>query len=482
MKSDYHSSIMSTQEHVCSFPGCKAKYANRRNLHRHEKLKHSHSTPKFMCLNCPKSFATNWQQKRHTAAVHSSKKLGKRSASPLPQDHTPSHIPATSTTKDTTGPPPTKKPRNIKFVDSPQNLPQSDPPLPPTIEFLLSQGYQQEWAIPINVEWTSVRTKYRKNKLTNTYQVRLQSANLDITETREIIRNVHTDQSTVYKLQIGYTVLLHQEKTNTFRVYWPSNVKQRFFPTPPTISNSQDLESCIQRLLSEDIEAHLCQQFREDTSWKLVGVLALVVNTYSLGTEHPMLGDQNLPLDTPEFIKRHPWIKCLDLSPNTGKPYGDKLCCFRSIAFYFRNKSTVRVQNQAKQLMRKYQTELHLPSDWDGSIALDDMFQVEKVLGCRLFIYQLIPNNKVIDLTNINALTWKQFMAKQVYSSGMKRKHAPHGDVFLNLCNQHLSPITSINHFAKTFLCDHCKKVSTSKVGSRRANYPLPERGGSDEK
>ena len=285
------------------------------------------------------------------------------------------------------------------------------------------------------------------------FQLRLTDFNQDLlSDVRRLMRAIHFHQDHTYKLQFGFSVLLHKPSTGEYRVFWAMNSTRGFYKTPVQISKKDDLEEELKKLESEDLMTHMIQD-RPETSWILIGALSITVYVYKYPHRFPLIGSLHNCV-SPSYTKHHPHIRILDDYPDTKRAYNDQLCIWRSIAFNIRGKKTVRIQNQAKQLSEDFRSHMGIDSEkYDGSIPLDSMFQVELFIKARIFIYEL-ELERPKDLSNLNSPTaWKRYTAKLIYPpvcSAIKSSETKYNDMHfvIDANHTHVSPITNINKFA----------------------------------
>ncbi len=107
------------------------------------------------------------------------------------------------------------------------------------------------------------------------------------------------------------------------------------------------------------------------------------------------------------------------------------------------------------------------PSDFDGSISLNDLIHAERCFQVRVFVYELLPKDSSLMESPEDHWRTEKLSATDL-TAHLLRKPEPHASgpaLFLDLCGGHFSLILNIQQYSSTFLCgnDGCKRMFSSR-------------------
>ena len=108
-----------------------------------------------------------------------------------------------------------------------------------------------------------------------------------------MVRNIFTQQTSAFKINVSFGFILRNVETGELRYYHPSQSNARFVDVPHLIRNVEDLQKFLDELSRHDMLEYIRQQ-RPDTKW-VVHLLTNVTFYVNKITEHPIGASVLLP-------------------------------------------------------------------------------------------------------------------------------------------------------------------------------------------
>lgn len=100
--------------------------------------------------------------------------------------------------------------------------------------------------------WHQIRTRFsRQNRLLNWYNYHLSS--LQPQELTNHVEQIFTDQNTVFKINVSFGFILHNNETNELKYYYASRNNNLLFESPFQIATAVNLQQVQQTLVDTDI-------------------------------------------------------------------------------------------------------------------------------------------------------------------------------------------------------------------------------------
>ena len=232
----------------------------------------------------------------------------------------------------------------------------------------LSVGLQEV----IRDNWASIRTHVSREPVQTRFNQRLMTTDMRVLN--EPLGELFQEQTTAFKVNLGYGFKLMEKQSGRFKYYHSScNCCGRYLEEPALITNRADFDSFLKRIHESDILQWAITQ-RPNSDW----VCVLVTNvTFFVNRilQHPI---GCVGINLPTYVKRNKADIRLEKDPH-GAVYRDNLCLFRCLALHLRR--------EAAALYAEYSDkDVH---DFTG-VTLDDLYRVETKFKTNLCVYKLV--------------------------------------------------------------------------------------------
>ena len=275
----------------------------------------------------------------------------------------------------------------------------------------------------VHENWASVRTHVVTGPVQTRYNHRLTS--LDTRDLHEQLRVLFDQQTTSFKINCSFAVILKNKTTNRLKYYHSSNnCCGRLLEEPSLITNRGDFDRFLARIQESDILQWAIAQ-RPNSDW----VCEHVTNaTFFLNriVQHP-IGCVGIVL--PPHIKRNKSIIGLETDGN-GRPYIDNLCLFRCLGLHLGRDVTTLYEEYTDQ-----------PVDTFEGVTIDELHKVEATFDVNVCVYKLVPTG--------NEKTKAEIVRRSLCSYAQT--------MYLNLYETHFSYIKDINTYCHSWRCRNCE-------------------------
>ena len=196
----------------------------------------------------------------------------------------------------------------------------------------------------------------------------------DMRVLNEPLGELFDEQTTAFKVNLGYGFILMEKQSGRFKYYHSSsNCCGRYREEPALITNRANFDSFLKRIHESDILQWAITQ-RQNSDW----VCVLVTNvTFFVNRilQHPI---GCVVINLPTYVKRNKAVIGLEKDPH-GAVYRDNLCLFRCLVLHLRR--------EAAALFAEYSDkDVH---DFTG-VTLDDLYRVETKFKTNVCVYKLV--------------------------------------------------------------------------------------------
>ena len=185
-----------------------------------------------------------------------------------------------------------------------------------------------------------------------------------------LLEEVLSKEVSVFKINIGFGVVLYNTVQRIYKYYYVSN-NSYLFEKSTTISNRQDMVDFFTKIKNLNIAEKYFYQ-RPSSSWVLAGVPNIEIKIYRIRSTPIGAGI----VDLPKHIRNSRSI--MSLTHRQGKkqfPYTDNLCLFRCLALY-RGADDRALEHISQELKRKL--EEFTNKNYDAGILIEDLPKVEE--------------------------------------------------------------------------------------------------------
>lgn len=277
--------------------------------------------------------------------------------------------------------------------------------------------------------WRQIRTRQRGGRFVMVYTQRLEEGS----DVGAMIRGIFRQQTTAFKLNLAFGLILRNGDNGEVRYYYPSR-NGFVFQQPLVVANGDDLQRVLLRVGEKDWQEYARQQ-KPNSKWQVALLTNVSFHVYPLVDRPIGRGEEGY---LPKWVVENRGLDALEKNVK-GKVYGDNLCYFRCLARY-RGKEVNNLERLTKELAGKYFTTLKNPEKFSG-IRLEDLNSLDELFHVHTFVYSLEENGKV-------ELVHRPAVILTKYDSEKSMK--------LSLYDTHFSFVKDIAKFSKCYVCSKC--------------------------
>ena len=202
-----------------------------------------------------------------------------------------------------------------------------DPVLAPPVEHAANDELSSAIRDAVRENWAAIRTHVVNGPVQTRYNHRLTS--LDTRDLHDQLFLLFDQQTTAFKINCSYGLLLTNKTTNRFRYYHSSNnCCGRLLEEPSLITNRDDFDRFLARIQESDILQWAVAQ-RPNSDW----ICEKVTNaTFFLNRiiHHPI---GCVGVNLPDYVKYNKAIVGLEKDRYYMTTYNDNLCLFRCLPY-----------------------------------------------------------------------------------------------------------------------------------------------------
>lgn len=288
--------------------------------------------------------------------------------------------------------------------------------------------------------WSAIETGVRTNgPVVSQVNIRLPTG--ELSDAVNIVRRIHTNQRSVYKMGLSVGLILQHKENGEYR-YFHASQNNAQLTAPFRITNSVNLErTVITFLVTCDTIEEVKKLVNIDTKWRVISATNVNVSIYKCTSKYPIGAT---PRSIPSFMRAKGMIH-FTTQPSTKKLYKDNLCVFRCIAKHLGRTDT----GAPAELLHVYKPEAN--SRRFKGVPLYDFPLLEQLFNIQIGAYTLRKKNGHSDSTRV----------KIVYTPSIS--HAQNGKMNINLYQKHASLIVNFERYADIFTCESCDKLFSSR-------------------
>ena len=458
-------------------------YATAGDLYNHKTSAHD-TGPDHICPKCGKIFGRGDTLRRHIRTFHEQREQYRVCGHFVQRkDNLARHIrsqhPKIMRGSDDDGPP--RKRRAITISDTPQPpqpppspQPQSSLQDPPRVPGSSERDQiEDEGESDPNVEILSRDQRHiqdfeKHGKRLHVYNRQLHTEHY--TELRQILHDIHRQQTTQYQINFALGFVLTNTITGMGRYYHASNNTRVLRDENYRIVRGDEefapLTNALETFL--DLKEYARAQ-RPNSQWVVSRVTNVLV--YVVPFNNIPIGEGGVVL--PDYVAHNPSVSNLVSTEKDGEVYKDNLCLFRCFALdaLRRREPDVAISTHLRNLagltksyFNVYCQESNLESSVENfkGVHRYDLARVEIMFKTRINVYQL-QEDGVAELVRRTTKGYELVL-------------------YLNIFDKHFSYINDFQMYAKAFGCRTCGSVFTSKflcirhegkcTGGVKFNYP----------
>ena len=260
-----------------------------------------------------------------------------------------------------------------------------------------------------------------------TYNFPVNNLNDGYREIRRQINLIYDDQTTVFRINFAFGMILFNNQTGEYRYYIPY-YNRRILTYPYTIFNRNSIRLLMNKITRIDI-IEQARAIRPSTAWTLAFITNIQYNIFL--TNFPL--GQAIELST--YIKNHKFLRNFIYDKNRKEPYQDNLCFFRCLKVHLNNQNK-NIKDYLKIWLNF--TNVQIPTEFPG-VLIEDVIDLEKCFEVKIILYSLNAKGTVSNIYE----TMSEYQSK----------------MYLNVFQNHFSYITNFDQFAKQVQCDKCGKI-----------------------
>ena len=312
------SSNDSTKTHACET--CGRSFGRRDSLLRHARTACNKEKKTYTCERCDRSFSTRAHLNRH--ACNKQKTYTCERCGPSFGDRYDMNRHARTACSDDVEPP---LPKRSRWESTMTLSPFVEDPIEPPDRLPYPDALSTDLLDVVREHWSTIRTRVARGPVQTRFNYRLTT--LDTTALGEPLNRMLQEQTTAFKINLSYGLILRNKNMGRYRYYHAScNCCGRYLDTPSLITNSKDFDEFLERIRETDVLQWAIAQ-RPDSAW----VCELVTNaTFFVNRiiDHP-IGCVGLTL--PAYVKNNKAVIGLEKDHKYSKRYTDNLCLFRCL-------------------------------------------------------------------------------------------------------------------------------------------------------
>ena len=275
------------------------------------------------------------------------------------------------------------------------------------------------------------------------YNLRINTLGIDEIESR--IREIFSNQTRAFKIQLAFSFVLRNNVDGSYRFYYGSH-NSSLLDRPSVVSNQEGFDKFIQQLRDIDILEYIRNQ-RPNSKWVFHLITNMIVTLHFL--DFPIGSRVHLP----DYILKHRCIISLARDSHHNKPYDDNLCFFRALALH-RGSHPRNLERAAKEYFSRYLAASGIKQREFEGVQLSDLSDLEILFETNFNVYSLEENSQ----------------ARLIVRSHRRFDST----LFLNLFENHFSLITDIKGYCKSFECGRCGRLFRShyklKIHTRKCS------------
>ena len=272
-----------------------------------------------------------------------------------------------------------------------------------------------------------ILANHEAGDIRETYNFPVNNLNDGYREIRRQINLIYDDQTTVFRINFAFGMILFNNQTGEYRYYIPY-YNSRILTYPYTISNRNSIRLLMNKITRIDI-IEQARAIRPTTAWTLAFITNIQYNTFL--TDFPL----GQAIELPTYIKNHKHLRNFIYDKNRKEPYQDNLCFFRCLKVHLNNQNK-NIKDYLKMWLNFTNTQI--PTEFPG-VLIEDVINLEKCFEVKIILYSLNANGTVSHIYE----TMSEYQSK----------------MYLNVFQNHFSYITNFDQFAKKFQCDKCGKI-----------------------
>ena len=270
--------------------------------------------------------------------------------------------------------------------------------------------------------------------------------NLDVQDLINQAQEIFEQQSSSFKLNISFGVILYNIETREFRYFKPYN-SDFVFTRPISITRVEDLENLRDEIMNLDILTHILTQ-RPNTKFKpvlITNVRFVITSTgFNLGSSDFL----------PKYILKKKCILTLHKNSN-GKLYHDNLCLFRCLLAH-RSKIKFVRKEETFRLYRAFTTYMEGNHSNHGMEFKEDptLFLGIGLKEIHFFELCFKVNINIFELES-DGFCQAVYRTRCKFTTNDGQKNTMN----LNLTGFHLSYIKNMSDYSQKYECSLCKKL-----------------------
>ena len=308
--------------------------------------------------------------------------------------------------------------------------------------FVYRGAHEEKTKNVIQKNWSAIHTYRKKWKFSSLYNVTIRDNDVSSSLRNFDLKRILNEQINKFKVNVSIGSILINNEDESLRYFHPSAGKDRLFEKPVLITNAEDFDTFVDKLLAVDLVEYSTRS-RPDTSWALHIITNINIFVYPI-VNHPIGCAGRIPT----HIKNSKAIITLDKNTN-GEIYTDNLCLFRAIAYSAGQQSTLQASTKAYRDKYLAAKKMQI-SDFRG-ILLSDIPFIETLLKVSIAVYKLQKCDNLGFVANLVSRPMTCY---------------PH-KVNLHLEGNHFCFIQNLKLYTKSYRCSRCDKLLTTAYDLR---------------
>ena len=247
---------------------------------------------------------------------------------------------------------------------------------------------------------------------------------------------IYDDQTTAFKLNFAYGLILRHRETHQVRYYYPSLNNARVLPTPHLLQNRATLTALLEE--NTAYKTHDAMTWgrlqRPDTKWFVEQVTNVLFYVNKL--PELMIG---APATTtfPDYLLKNRGLYAL--THGSHGPYTDNLCFFRCLAIHLDGAPPKDCDTQAQRYFQRYLKAVEMEAKHFRGVPLSRLDRAETLFDLNIAVYDL-----TLEVETRHAVCVRRSLGQ--HTSTMT----------LNLYQRHFSYVKDRGLYAHQYQCQQC--------------------------
>ena len=152
--------------------------------------------------------------------------------------------------------------------------------------FVYRGAHEEKTKNVIQKNWSAIHTYRKKWKFSSLYNITIRDNDVSSSLRNFDLKRILNEQINKFKVNVSIGSILINNEDESLRYFHPSAGKDRLFEKPVLITNAEDFDTFVDKLLAVDLVEYSTRS-RPDTSWALHIITNINIFVYPI-VNHPI--------------------------------------------------------------------------------------------------------------------------------------------------------------------------------------------------